>query len=470
MADGPVAGPSPLPNATETTITGHEPATPAARLAWMLFDWAAQPFATLITTFVFAPYFAAHVAASPVQGQAIWGWAAGTAGLVIALCSPLCGAMGDAVGPRKPWIAGFSLLGVVGSAMLWFAIPGGQFAIGIGVVGFVVATIGFEIAAVFNNAMMPNLVPRSRLGALSGSGWALGYVGGIVCLILVLGFVTVNPSTGRTLVGLEPILGLDPQTHAGDRATGPFTAIWYLVFVAPLFLLVPDFPGRADSRRLLRHSLAALVEKLKALPRRRSYFAFLAASMLYRDGLNAVFVFGGIYAAGVLSMSAIQIGLFGILATVTGAAGAWASGRLDPHWGPVRMVAISCVVVIAATIVVVSTTSQTALFVLALPPQSDVPLVVFYAAGGFIGAASGALQAASRTLLVDQVEPEETAEAFGMYALSGRATSFIGPYLVGIVTTATASQRLGVTPLIVLLALGAIGLIWVRSAPPAHLP
>lgn len=451
----------------ELTISGRAPASAAARVSWMLFDWAAQPFATLVTTFVFAPYFAAHVAADPVQGQAIWGWAAGTAGIVIALFSPLFGAMGDAIGPRKPWIAGFSVLAVAGSAMLWFAVPGGQFAIAIGVAGFIVATIGFEIAAVFNNSMMPLLVPRSELGALSGAGWALGYVGGIVCLLIVLGLVAVNPATGRTLLGLEPILGLDPQTYAGDRATGPFTAIWYLLFVIPLFLIVPDHSSRPDGTFRLRHSLAALTGRLRALPGRRSYFAFLVASMLYRDGLNAVFVFGGIYAAGVLKMTIIQIGLFGILATITGAVGAFTGGRLDRRWGSRIVVATSCAIVIAATIAVVSTTSESVLFFIVLPPGSGVPLIVFYLAGGIIGAAGGALQAASRTLLVDQVAPEETAEAFGMYALSGRATSFVGPYLVGLVTTVTASQRLGVLPLIVLLALGAAGLAWVRSSPSA---
>ncbi|MEX0628127.1 MAG: MFS transporter [Cucumibacter sp.] len=447
----------------ELTISGREAATPAQKFAWMLFDWAAQPFFTLITTFVFAPYFAAYIAADPIQGQAIWGWAAGTAGLIIAIFSPIFGAIGDAVGARKPWIAAFSVLAILGSISLYFAVPGGEYAVAIGVVGFILASIGFEFASNFNNAMMPELVSRAELGRLSGSGWALGYAGGIVCLVIVLGFMTANPETGKTVLGLSPIFGLDPATHAGDRATGPFSALWYLIFVAPMFLIVKDVPRRQATSAIVRKSLADLARRLRELPKRRSYLAYLISSMLYRDGLNAVFAFGGIYAAGVLHMTILQVGFFGILATITGTLGAWFGGVLDQKSGPKPVVAWSCVVLILAAITVISVDPATVFFAVPVTDGSDLPLIVFYIAGSVIGAAGGSLQAASRTLLVDQVEPGEVAEAFGLFALAGRATTFIGPYAVGLVTAATLSQRWGVTPLIVLLAAGAIGLIWVRQ-------
>src|SRR5688572_1146562 len=131
----------------------------AAVVSWIFFDWAAQPYFTLITTFVFAPYFATHVASNPASGQAMWGFATAAAGLMIALLSPVLGAIADASGRRKPWIAGFGALLVIGCALLWFAKPGETGVVALVLIAFALATIGAEFATVFNNAMMPTLVP-----------------------------------------------------------------------------------------------------------------------------------------------------------------------------------------------------------------------------------------------------------------------------------------------------------------------
>src|SRR5690606_30428879 len=202
---------------------------------WILFDWATQPFHTLVFTFVFAPYFAAFVAPDAAKGQELWGLATGIGGLLIALTSPILGAFADATGPRKPLIFIFSLIGVVACASLWFATPGMENLTPV-LIAVMLAVFGMEYAAVFNNAMMPDLVPRAELGRLSGTAWGFGYIGGLVSLVLVLGFMAVPPGSTHTLFGFEPILGLDPATHEGDRASGPLTALWYMVFVLPMFL------------------------------------------------------------------------------------------------------------------------------------------------------------------------------------------------------------------------------------------
>src|SRR6266581_210420 len=216
----------------------------SAVLGWMLFAWAAEPFFTLITTFVFAPYFTTHVASDPASGQALWGFATAAAGLMIALMSPVLGAIADASGRRKPWIAAFGALLVIGSGLMWFGKPGDVGVIPPLLLAYGVATIGVEFATVFNNAMMPTLVPPDRSGRLSGTGWATGYVGGILSLILVLGFLAASPETGRTLFGFLPLFDLDPVTHQGDRITGPLTGIWFIAFVLPMFLLTPDYPAK----------------------------------------------------------------------------------------------------------------------------------------------------------------------------------------------------------------------------------
>lgn len=432
--------------------------------SWMLFDWAAQPFHTLIITFVFAPYFVASVAPTPELGQQYWAFATTIAGVIIALLAPVLGALTDQAGARKPFVIAFSIPAIIGAALLYLATPDDSAPIPLILCAFALALIGVEFATVFTNAMMPWLAKKTQLGKLSGSGWALGYVGGVISLIIVLGFMSASPETGKTLLGLPPIFGLDPLTHQGDRASGPLTALWYLVFIIPLLLFTPDAPRRTSAISLAR-GFYDLWDMLKGLRQRPSYFWFLISSMIYRDGLNALYAFGGIYAAGVLGLSIIQIGIFGIIAAITGAMGAFIGGRLDYIFGPRPVVAASCWLLVLACLIVVSTTPDRILFILPAPGNQS-PILIFFIAGALIGAAGGTLQAASRTLLIHQVTAEETTKAFGLYALTGRATAFIGPFLIGILTALTNSQRIGITPIIALLILGALGVSRVTANSP----
>src|ERR1700694_5330493 len=240
--------------ASDTRIAGMQQTYPprSAVVSWIFFDWAAQPYFTLITTFVFAPYFATHVASDPPSGQALWGFATAARGLIIALMSRVLGATADASARGKPWIAGFGALLVIGSCLMWFGKPGDVGVIPPLLLAYAIATIGVEFATVFNNAMMPSLVPPDQIGRLSGTGWGTGYVGGLISLILVLGFLAASPETGRTLFGFTPLFGLDPLTHQGDRITGPLTGIWFIIFVLPMFLLTPDYPAKRRAGEALR--------------------------------------------------------------------------------------------------------------------------------------------------------------------------------------------------------------------------
>src|SRR6202140_926254 len=249
---------------SDSRIAGMQQNYPprSAVISWIFFDWAAQPYFTLITTFVFAPYFATHVASDPASGQSLWGFATAASGLTIALLSPVLGAIADASGRRKPWIAAFGTLLVIGSGLMWFGRPGDISVIPALLLAYGIATVGVEFATVFNNAMMPSLVPPDKIGRLSGTGWATGYVGGILSLILVLGFLAASPETGRTLFGLAPLFGLDPVSHQGDRITGPLTGFWFIVFVLPMFLLTPDHPAKRRWREALREGLTELRQSI----------------------------------------------------------------------------------------------------------------------------------------------------------------------------------------------------------------
>lgn len=442
----------------------------SAVISWMFFDWAAQPYFSLITTFVFAPYFATRVASDAATGQSLWGFATAAAGLIIALASPVLGAIADASGRRKPWIAGFGALFVIGACIMWIGKPGDSSVIAPLLIAYGLATIGVEFATVFNNAMMPTLVPPERLGRLSGSGWALGYVGGILSLILVLGFMAANPTTGRTLFGLVPILGLDPARFEGDRISGPLAGIWFVVFVLPMFLLTPDFPSRASIGSAVRNGLSELRATLRALPRHRSMLAFLIANMIYTDGLVSLFAFGGIYAAGTFGWNTIQIGTFGIILAVAGTLGAFLGGRLDDALGPKRVIAGSMALLLLSIVAILLIDRETILFVKVTPPVPGGGLFAapaeraYLALGCLIGIAGGPLQAASRTLLIRLAPKDRIAQFFGLFALTGKVTSFMGPLLIGVVTAFSASQKAGMAVLVVFFVAGLVLLARVRQS------
>ncbi|MFQ5624479.1 MAG: MFS transporter [Paracoccaceae bacterium] len=430
--------------------------------AWMLFDWASQPYHTLLITFIFAPYFTSAVAANAASGQAVWGYTTAAAGVVIAVLAPVLGAIADTTGPRKPWLALFSVFYVTGAATLWLAEPGmADPTIVLG--GFALGLIGVEFATTFTNAVLPDLAPRPAIGRISGMGWAAGYVGGLIALVGTMVFLAENES-GVTLAGLPPVFALDPELRQGTRAVGPLAALWYAVFVIPFFLWVPDVPRRRRVSGAIRKALGELVDTLRALPSRPAFAVYLASTMFYRDALNGLYAFGGIYAAGVLGWSVIDVGKFGILAVTAGALGAWMGGIADSRFGSKPVIVFWILVLTVTCSGVVMTTRSTVLW-FSVAPHSRLPDAAFYLFGAVIGAAGGSLQAASRTLLVHLAAPTRMTEAFGLYALVGKATSFLAPMSVALVTQASGSQRLGVSPVIVLFLIGLCLLYWVRIAP-----
>jgi len=428
---------------------------------WYFFDWAAQPYHTLLVTFIFGPYFVSAVVGDPVLGQALWARMMWIVGLFLALSAPILGAIADSNGPRKPWIAVFSVIYIIAAASLWLATPGLEDTT-IVLLAFGIGFAAVELAQVLINAMLPSLGPREDLGRISGNGWAFGYCGGLLTLVIMLLFLAEGEN-GLTMLGTPPVFGLDAATREGTRAVGPLTAIWYVIFVIPLFLWVPDVVKKASAGGAISKGLSDLKETLSNLPNNTSLFAYLGSSMFYRDALNGLYTFGGIYAAGVLGWSVTQIGIFGIVAIITGAIFSWLGGFADKKYGPKLVITCAVFALIIVCMLIIGT-SRTTFFGAVLSDGSTFPDTLFLVCGAVIGAAGGILQAASRTMLVHQAEPDRVTEAFGLYALSGRATAFLAPALIDLVTTLTGNQRLGLSPVILLFGIGLALLFWVRSS------
>ncbi len=410
-----------------------------ALIAWCLYDWANSAFPAVILTFVFAAYFAQGVAENPIVATGQWGLAITVSGLAIAILSPVFGAVADQNGRRKPWVFVFSLICIAATSLLWFVKPDPSYVL-FALVCLAIGNFAFEFAIVFYNAMLNELVPPDRLGRLSGWGWGAGYAGGLVCLVIVLvGFVSADP----------PWFGIGKEDAAHVRIAGPIAALWFAVFAWPLFVFTPDQPGRGvPAMTAIRKGLGTIAATLRNLRSYRNVARYLLAHMIYTDGLNTLFAFGGIYAAGEFGMTVEEVIWFGIALNLTAGLGAFGFAWIDDWIGAKRTIAIALAGLIATGIAILLTHDKTA----------------FWALGMALGIFFGPAQAASRSLMARLAPPGMQAEMFGLHALSGKATAFIGPALFGWATVAFGTQRAGMASVLLFLALGAV-LLWTVQEP-----
>ena len=406
--------------------------------AWSLYDWANSAFPTVVTTFVIATWFAQAVAPDPVSGQAMWGWMQTAAGLAIAVLSPVLGAVADAGGRRRLMLALCTLATAAFTAAIWFARPEPSSALyALACVGL--ATVAFEVGTVFYNAMLPEVTTPARIGRVSGLAWGLGYAGGLACLVLCL-FALIRPD--------PPPFGLDKAAGETIRATAVLVAAWLLAFGWPVLAAMRDPPGAKPGwGAAARAGLAELRDVLRGLPQRPDMLRFLIARLFYTDGLNTLFAFGAIFAAGVHGLGFQEVLVFGIAMNVSAGIGAALGGLVEDRVGSKRLVLVSLAALALIGCALVVVRSATAFWALAL----------------VLGLFFGPAQAASRTLMARLAPPEEMAAHFGLFALSGRITGFLGPAVLAAVTQVSGSQRLGMATTAGFMALGGLLLLGVRE-------
>lgn len=454
------------------SVDGSKPATKAGVAGWAIYDWALNPYFILINIFVFAPYFSSTVIGDPIKGQATWGYVQAAAGVSIALLSPFFGSLADAAGPRKPGIFVFSILATLGMFGLWFAVPGDPTVVILVAACIVVAATNLEFAIVYHNAMLPSIVTKRRMGFVSGIGIATGYLGAILAFIVWL-----------NLFGLPdiPAFGFDKAAHEHNRIVGPIAAMWMWVFALPFFFLTPDQPRTGRGRmEAARHGFNMVVETAKKLPHYKNIAIYLVARMVYYDGQSAVFIFTGVYAAGIFGWETTQIGIYGLFIIIAQVPSSIAGGWIDDKIGSKATIMIAVGAFALGLFALVGTTETTAVYLFDVNGETIVPATavggmlnaagfdtmperVFMLLGILTGLFAGPSISSSRTMLARIAPPSMMAEFFGLYALCGKATSFLAPFTVAVVTAATQSQRVGLASVLVYILGGLALLVFVRE-------
>lgn len=397
-------------------------------IAWAFYDFANSSYFVVIFTFVFATYFTDEIASNDIQGTELWGYTISASALLIALVSPLVGAIADFSGHHKSWLFFFTYLGVLSTAGLWFAYPGSH-SIPLALTCVFISNFALEVGTVFYNSFLANLAPSEYLGRISGWAWGCGYLGGLLCLIISL-FVFVKGDFG---------LWFGAENFANIRAVTVFVAVWICVFSLPLFLSVPQKKGvHLTIGSAIRKGMEELLITIKSLPEQRNLSLFLIARILYIDGLNSILALGGIYAAGTFHLSVSEIMTFGIILNITAGLGAGLFAWFDDWIGSKKtiLIALGCLTV-------------TFCFLLTIHSAT-----LFWFFAPVIGIFVGPVQAASRTFLTRLAKPEEITRMYGFYSFSGKATSFLGPLLVGTITALADNQRLGMAVLVPFFIIG----------------
>lgn len=404
--------------------------------SWALYDFGNSAFTTLVVTFIYATYFAEVIAPDSTRGTVLWSRAITVTAVVVAVCSPILGALADRGGFRKGFVVVATLISVAATAALYDVLPGEVMR---ALTLVVIANVTFEFGTVFYNAFLPDLSTPRTIGAISGWGWGLGYVGGVLALVIALvGFVqTETPWFGFAIDG------------ENVRATNLLVAVWFFMFSLPLFFWVREDKSRVSPRgRIVTEAVAQLGRTFREVRRHRETAKFLVARLFYNDGLVTIFAFGGIYAAGTFGFSIEEVIVFGIVINVAAGIGSVGMGYLDDRIGAKRTIELSLYGLIVATVVAVFASDRT----------------WFWVAGVLIGIFVGPNQAASRSLMGRLAPPAMRNEFFGFFAFSGKLTSFIGPLLLGVVTDVANSQRVGVAVVLVMFIVG-LGLLLMVSVP-----
>ena len=399
-----------------------------------LYDFANSAFTTIIITFIFSTYFAKQIAPNPVLGQSYWGWTIGITGVVVALIGPLLGTIADKKNYTEFFIKIFTIICISLTCLLWFSKPSEKYLIyTLFIVGL--ANIFYELSLIFYNSTLKKISESNNLGKSSGFSFALGYIGGIIVLIICITIFIDNDSLP---------FGLSKENSENVRATSILVAFWYLIFSMPfLFNLKKTNKNEIEKKINYTKNFKELIWD-KGL---NNIGKFLLARMLYADGLNAIIIMGGIFAVGVFSLEIKDLLVLSVLMNITAFIGAIVGGYANDRFSSKSVIIFSLIGLIISSSII--------LFL-----KSKVIFLFFASINGFF---IGPVQSASRVFMTKSIDENNQASGFGLFALSGKLTSFIGPLLVSTITYISNSQKIGFSSAIALLFIGLLVLLKVKK-------
>ena len=453
------------------TADNATPAEPpmrrAGQLGWALYQLAASPYFVIVNIFVFNAYFQKHVVGDNVEGQVVWGYTQALAGVMIPILAPILGALADAYGPRKPGLIWFSVAAIPAMIALWFVTPG---AVALGFAAIVIAAITMECASLYHNAMLTSVASERNVGFVSGLAYSFDYIGSVSVFLLWL----TLPALG--------ILTLFDGPFAHERLAGPLAVLWLLVFSIPLVLFTPDVPRTGLSiAGAIRKGLSQLWYTISRVTHYKNLASYLVIRAIYADGMSAVFSFLAGYLSGIFGWETMKIGLYALIVLTVPIFTSFLAGWIDDKIGSKRAIQISLTIFTLAVLGSISTTPNEYLFFFPVTDElrnQQLPLVgPFFSLFGFTqlpeqislafsvvgGAFVGPVLASSRTMVARLSPPSMISEVYGLYTLTGKATAFLAPFLIAVVTSATQNQRVGFAVILVFLVVGLAGLWLVKE-------
>jgi len=383
-------------------------------LAWSFYDFANQPFTTIIVTFIYSAFFVKVIAPNPQIGTAMWANAIAVTAIIVAVLSPILGAIADNGGYRKFFLISFTAICSLFSVLLYFPEAGDVFW---ALTLFIIANIAFEMGTVFCNSYLPDLSNQKNSGSISGFAWGLGFVGGLLALFLVFLLFDVN----------NPV---------EIRKINVLVGIWFAVFSIPTFLFLKDRKKEKLTKKHISDSFATIRKTFNSITYYKQISQFLIARLFFNDGLITIF-----YAVGTINFTFEEVMLLGIVLNSCAGFGSFLFGYLEDKIGVKKVINISLVVLIIATLLAY------------IAPETNSPKEIFWLAGVLIGLMVGPNQSCSRSLMAQLAPKEKQNEFFGFFALTGKATSFLGPLLFGIITT-YYSQQMALWVVIILFVVG----------------
>ena len=402
--------------------TSPLPVTRREIVSWALYDFANSAFTTLIVTFIFSAYFAQSIAPDPIEGAIWWTRAVQTSAIIVAVVMPVLGAIADSGGLKKRLLFMATVACVVLTAALFWMGPGDAW---LAALIFIGANVAYEITQVLYNSFLPEIATPQKMGRVSGFGWGVGYVGGLICLALALGMVTT---------------WLPETDYVNIRATSLLTALWFLVFSIPTFLYLRERQPRRPSPIIehVHRGFSRIRDTGRNLSQYRQAVRFLVARLVYNDGLVTVFAMAAIYAGAEFGLVTSEILLLGIVVNVAAGISAIIFGFVNDRIGGKKTITVTLVGLIGTTGLAFFAPDRT----------------WFWVAAIFLGMMVGPNQAASRSLLASFVPQNKQAELFGFYAFSGKLASVLGPLSYGLVLGATESHRWALASVVIFFVVG----------------